>query len=110
MAITGYSRLIMCSLWEYSSVLVWIFLAGAAAMAIMSRILNDHLLVPPDPPKNIWFRKRNFVKPSYFMRPDLYFDELGCRLAWRFTIVAGVTGFAFLVILFLLLSCKQPAG
>ncbi|NKB22562.1 MAG: hypothetical protein GKS01_18910 [Alphaproteobacteria bacterium] len=110
MAVTGYSRLIMCGLWEHSTVLVWIFLAGAAAMAIISRVLNDHLLVPPDPPKNIWFRKRNFVKPSYFMKPDLYFDAFGCRLAWRFTIVATVTGSSFLLIMFLLLSCKQTVG
>mgnify|MGYP001490274892 FL=1 len=91
----------MCSLWEYSTTLVWIFLAGTAAMAIISRMLNDHLLVPPDPPKNLWFRKRNFIKPSYLMKPDLYFDEMGCRLAWRFTIVSAVSGFAFLLIIYL---------
>tara|TARA_Y100001936_G_C15528252_1_gene386264 strand:+ start:140 stop:433 length:294 start_codon:yes stop_codon:yes gene_type:complete len=97
----------MCSLWEYSTTLVWIFLAGTAAMAIISRMLNDHLLVPPDPPKNLWFRKRNFIKPSYLMKPDLYFDEMGCRLAWRFTIVSAVSGFAFLLIIYLLLSCEK---
>ena len=76
-------------------------------MAVISRMLNDHLLVPPDPPKNLWFRKRNFIKPSYLMKPDLYFDELGCRLAWRFTIVTGISGTTFLLILFLMLSCKH---
>jgi len=76
-------------------------------MAIISRILNDHLLVPPDPPKHIWFRKKNFIKPSYLLKPDLYFDELGCRLAWRFTIVTAVTGSSFLIILYLLLTCKN---
>ncbi|MBD19866.1 MAG: hypothetical protein CMM37_02365 [Rhodospirillaceae bacterium] len=97
----------MCSLWEYSTTLVWIFLAGTAAMAIISRMLNDHLLVPPDPPKNLWFRKRNFIKPSYLMKPDLYFDEMGCRLAWRFTIISAVSGFAFLLIIYLLLNCEK---
>ena len=97
----------MCSLWEYSTTLVWIFLAGTAAMAVISRMLNDHLLVPPDPPKNLWFRKRNFIKPSYLMKPDLYFDEMGCRLAWRFTIISAVSGFAFLLIIYLLLNCEK---
>jgi hypothetical protein len=100
----------MCGLWEHSSVFVWVFLAGAAAMAVFSRILNDHLLVPPEPPKHMWLRKKNFIKPSYLMKPDLYFDESGCRIAWRFSIVAAVTGSAFLLIMFLLLACKQPVG
>ncbi|MBO37591.1 MAG: hypothetical protein CMM75_00225 [Rhodospirillaceae bacterium] len=96
----------MCSLWEHSTVFVWVFLASAAAMAIISRILNDHLLIPPDPSKHIWFRKKNFIKPSFLMKPDLHFDELGCRLAWRFTIVTAVTGASFLIIMYLLLACK----
>ena len=96
----------MCDLGEHSTILVWFFIAGAAAMAVLSRKLNEHLLEPPPPPKHIWFRKKNHIKPSFLMKPDLYFNSVGCQWAWRFTIVAAVTGLAFLLIMYLLLVSR----
>ena len=96
----------MCSLEAHTPLLIWLFLAGAAIMAILSAKLNKHLLVPPPPPKHLWFRKKNHIKPSFLMKPDLYFDEAGCQWAWRFSVVATVTGMAFLVILYGLLACR----
>lgn len=96
----------MCALEAHTTLLVWIFLCGAGAMAVLSRKLNDHLLVPPPPPKHIWFTKKNHIKPSYLMKPDLYFDRVGCQWAWRFTIVSAVSGLAFFVILYVITACK----
>ena len=81
----------MCGIEPYSHVLLWMFVAGALCMAVLARKLNDHLLVLPPPPKSLWFRKKNRIKPSYLMKPDLYFDAAGQPWAWRFTLVTAVT-------------------
>lgn len=96
----------MCGLAEYSSNLVWFFLLGALVMAVLSRKLNDHLLVAPKPDTSFLFRKKNRIKPTYLLKPDLYFDPKGCQWAWRFTLVAAFSGVAFLAIMYLLLVCR----
>lgn len=97
----------MCNLQAHSALLVWMFLSGAAVMAVLSAKLNKHLLVPPPPPKHFWFRKKNHIKPSFLMKPDLHFDEVGCQWAWRFTIVAAVTGVAFFIIMYGIVVCPK---
>jgi len=96
----------MCVLEPNIHVLIWIFLAGVCAMAVLSRKLNEHLLVPPPPPKHLWFRKKNHIKPSYLLKPDLYFDAIGCRWAWRFTLVAAFSGAAFLLTSYIVNVCR----
>lgn len=99
----------MCGIAAHSSVLVWIFLAGTVCMAVLSRKLNDHLLVPPEPDKHILFRRKHFVKPHYLMKPDLYFDAAGQGLAWRVAVLAAVSFAVFLVLLYIMFACR-PAG
>ena len=96
----------MCGLAEYSTNLIWFFLSGSVVMAVLARKLNDHLLVAPKPDTSIIFRKKIHIKPTYFLKPDLYFDAKGCQWAWRFTLVASFSGAAFLAIMYLLLVCR----
>jgi len=97
----------MCEMLEaQTSGFVWVFLIATLMMALLSRKLNEHLLVPPEPPKHIWFRKKNHIKPSYLMKPDLYFDETGCRWAWRFTVFAAIASGIFLLLLYRMFACS----
>ena len=96
----------MCGIEPYSKILLWMFLAGALAMAVLSRKLNDHLLNPPPPAKSIWFRKKHHIKPSYLLKPDRYFDEAGQPWAWRFTLVTAVTVTAGVLALYAMSVCR----
>jgi len=100
----------MCGIAAHSTLLVWLFLAGTVCMAVLSRKLNDHLLVPPVPDRNILFRRKHFIRPTQLLRPELHFDAAGQGLAWR---VALLTAFSFavlLVLLYIMLACRPVAG
>ncbi len=96
----------MCGIEEYSKILIWMFLGGSACMAVLSRKLNEHLLEPPPPPKHMWFRKKNHIKPSYLLKPDLYFDKRGQGWAWRFTIVTAITLLAGILSFYAIFACR----
>lgn len=96
----------MCGIEPFAKILIWIFVVGSICMAVLSRKLNEHLLAPPPPPKHIWFRKKNHIKPSYLMKPDLYFDQAGQPWAWRFTLIAALTLATGLLSFYALLFCR----
>ena len=100
----------MCELAAHSKLLVWLFFGATVCMAVLSRKLNDHLLVPPEPDKSILFRRKHFIRPSFLLKPDLHFDAAGQGLAWR---VALLTAFSFVllvVLLYIMLACRPAAG
>lgn len=96
----------MCGIEAYSEFFIWMFLGGSACMAILSRKLNEHLLEQPPPPKHLWFRKKNHIKPSYLLKPDLYFDRLGQGWAWRYSLVTAVTLTAGIFSFYALFACR----
>jgi hypothetical protein len=96
----------MCGIEPYSSALLWMFVAGSVCMAVLARKLNEHLLVPPPPPKHLLFRKKNHIRPSYLMKPDVYFDAAGQPWAWRFTLVTAVTVTAGGLALYGMVACR----
>ncbi len=100
----------MCDIAAYSKLLVWLFLGGTICMAVLSRKLNDYLLVPPEPDKHILFRRKHFIKPSYLVKPDLYFNAVGQRLAWRVALLAAFSFVLFLALLYIMLICRPVAG
>lgn len=100
----------MCDIAAYSKLLVWLFLGGTICMAVLSRKLNEHLLVPPKPEKHILFRRKHFIKPAYLIKPDLYFDEAGQRLAWRVALLTVFSFTTFLALLYIMLICRPAVG
>ncbi|MBB42184.1 MAG: hypothetical protein CMM44_00310 [Rhodospirillaceae bacterium] len=96
----------MCGFEVYSKIFLWMFLGGSACMAIISRKLNDHLLKPPPPPKHLWFRKKNHIKPLYLLKPDLYFDKRGQGWAWRFTLVSALTLLMGIMSFYTIFACR----
>jgi len=106
----GVSLSPMCAIAAYSKLLVWLFLAGTVCMAVLSRKLNDHLLTPPEPDRSILFRRKHFIRPSYLIKPDLYFDRAGQGLAWRVALLAALSFAVFLALLYVMLVCRPAAG
>ncbi|MEE8333302.1 MAG: hypothetical protein V3R85_05595 [Alphaproteobacteria bacterium] len=100
----------MCEIAAHSKLLVWLFLGGTVCMAVLSRKLNEYLLVPPEPEKHIWFRRKHFIKPSYLVKPDLYFTTAGQRLAWRVALLAAFSFVMLLALLYILLICRPAVG
>ena len=100
----------MCAIESYSTAIVVLFLAAAFCMAVLSRKLNDHLLVPPEPDKHIIFRRKHFVRPSFFLKPDQHFDRTGQQIAWRVTVLAAIAFAAFLAIVYVNAVCRQAVS
>jgi hypothetical protein len=75
-------------------------------MAVMARKLTEHLLVTPPPPMHTWFRKKIHIKPSYLLKPDLYFDQIGQSWAWRMAVVSTVTMGAGLFSFYVIFACR----
>ena len=96
----------MCELEAFAKSLIWVFVAGSCCMAVLARKLTDHLLVAPPAPRHTWFRKKIHIKPSYMLKPDLYFDQAGQPWAWRFTVVAAVTFGAGFLSFYIIFTCR----
>ena len=96
----------MCELESFSKLLVWLFVAGSCCMAVMARKLTEHLLVTPPPPMHTWFRKKIHIKPSYLLKPDLYFDQIGQSWAWRMALVSAITLGAGLLSFYVVFACR----
>lgn len=98
----------MCELEAFAKSLIWVFVAGSCCMAVLARKLTEHLLVaPPLPlPLHNWFRKKIHIKPSYLLKPDLYFNQAGQPWAWRFTLVTAVTLGAGLLSFYVIFACR----
>lgn len=100
----------MCEIAVHSKILVWLFLGGTICMAVLSRKLNDHLLEMPQPDKHMWFRRKHFIKPSYLIKPDIYFDAAGQGLAWRVALLTAFSFVVLLVLLYVMLICRPAVG
>lgn len=100
----------MCEIAVHSKLLVWLFFGATVCMAVLSRKLNDHLLVPPEPDKSILFRRKHFIRPSYLLKPDLYFDGIGQRLAWRVALLTALSFVLLLVLVYIMTVCRPAAG
>lgn len=70
----------MCESEWLTQLLIWSFVGCALGMAVVSRKLNDHLLVVPTQPTgpfSILFRRKYHVKPSFLFDPEKHFDAGG---------------------------------
>lgn len=77
----------MCEIDWLPKLLIWSFVGAAALLALVSRRLNDHLLVVPAEPAGPFaflFRRKYHVKPSMLFDPARHFDAEGQKWARRF--------------------------
>ena len=77
----------MCEIVWLPKFLVWSFVAASLVLALVSRKLNDHLLIPPEAhsgPFAVFYRRKYHVKLAYLRDPARHFDAGGQRSAKLF--------------------------
>lgn len=103
----------MCEIVWLPKALVWLFVVVALALAVVSRILNEHLLTLPQQPSGpfaVLFRRKYHVKLSYLRDPARHFDADGQRWVKRFVRLLGVAVLLFVLIVIVVQGCNWKFG
>lgn len=98
----------MCENASLIPTLIWTFIGATVVLAILSRKLNDHLLViPPQPtgPFAMLFRRKYHIRPRALLDPESHFDEAGLGWVKRFKLVVALALTCLLAIAYLIHAC-----
>jgi len=103
----------MCDIVWLPKLLVWSFVAAALVLAIVSRGLNDHLLVPPEQPSGplaFLLRRKFHVKLGFLRDPTRHFDEAGQRSVKLFIPLLILAGVLFVALAAAVKGCGWAFG
>ena len=103
----------MCEIVWLPKFLVWSFVAAALVLAMVSRGLNDHLLVPPEQPSvplAFLLRRKFHVKLGFLRDPTRHFDKAGQGLVKLFVLLLILTGVLCLALAVSVKSCGSTFG
>lgn len=103
----------MCEIEWLPKLLIWSFVGCALVLAIVSRKLNDHLLVAPQQPTgpfSIFLRRKYHVKPSFLFAPEKHFDTAGLPWARRFLWILVLGAVVLTALVALMQGCGRTIG
>lgn len=101
----------MCQVSWLPSFLILSFVGAALLLALVSRKLHDHLLVPPPPqptgPFSALFRRKYHIRMHQFFKPAEHFDAEGQGWARLFLRLGALTLGLLIAVIYLAHSCDK---
>jgi hypothetical protein len=103
----------MCDIDWLPKFLIWSFVAAALMLAMVSRKLNDHLLVTPTQPSgpfSFLFRRKYHVKPGMLFDPVRHFDADGQQWAKLFSRLMILSAGLMVLLIVVMRACGRTIG